>query len=454
MWDKLKSFVSNLGSSYVGAQKRSLTESPQAKLWGKAMPTVSKVGQSVMDFGDKFSAWKGWGGEPTTYNAGGTQMKFLDTQPLRSWFGGEIKDVGQFTKSLGTKGIRGTAKDIYNLPSQIKNQGFLNTVGSPEASSAFGAMNLLPGIGLVDDASDVAKFGVKHLDDAADVTKIASEGITSLRSASKLGPDWLKKAHGYVKDSSLNKVGEDLFRSSKGVLERMGSSGKEIVKRLENASAYGDQKAGAAVVELRGALKKLSPEELGSFADVVERKIDAVSDVQREAVAVWKKFADDIASEAKRLGVKVKTADGALKDFVARSDYFPVFLDPKKMDKLFEDGKLSRDAIRRYGNLEMERMFLDSGEDLSQAIRNPYVILNYVENAYKRLADYQFFGFDDKELYKLTSKATDPTKARKYIDRILQKEAFDPSGRKVSQVIRGWETVTKLDPLSAVKNLT
>jgi len=104
----------------------------------------------------------------------------------------------------------------------------------------------------------------------------------------------------------------------------------------------------------------------------------------------------------------------------------------------------------------MERAFRESGEDLSGAVRDPHVLLSYLENVYKRLSDYEMFGIDDKNLYNLAEKLepADAVRAKRILDRILKKEAISGDVKKVSAGIRSFETITKLTPLSSLKNLT
>jgi len=342
MFDKLRSFASNFwnnkarsaiskfgsGMRTVGGELGTLIDDP--------LQYPTRAGDKIME--NKPIANTMWQPLKSAYSKAAAKKKMVN--PFGQWaaktfVASDISDIGGWVKRIGDEGLRSST---FNAPkdfrSEWKDKGFLNAMDTPAGISMLGMTSLLGGI---DDVSDVARGikGVSKLDEAADVAKGSKKVLRS-------GTDWIKdggvklwdKGYNTIKNTPTGRFMGDLTRSSRGALERMGDKGKEISRLLNESNKKGDLTAGDAVVDMKSSLSKLSAEELGSFADVVEGKINAVSDLQQGAVNVWRKFAEDIAEKSKKLGVKVKSADGTLKDFEVRKNYFPVFLDGKKLDEI------------------------------------------------------------------------------------------------------------------------
>lgn len=267
----------------------------------------------------------------------------------------------------------------------------------------------------------------------------------------------------YKKKNSAQKLFEDAFRSSKGVIGRSGPAGKEIVSLLDNAGSEAANLAGEATAKLQTSLKTLNQNEIATFADVTEGKIPAVSQAQAAAVGVWDNIAKDVAARAKTAGI----------DMGIQPNYFPhqvLKLDNAQKQLLAQDmvnngtaktvgealqsietqvKTLSRTAERRFGNLELPR---DANLPYN---KSPKVLFNYVQGAYGRITDAKHFGTSDEKLYQLAhttgSQGGDANQVTKYVDQILGK---NQSTSGITKKLTSLQTITKLNPVTSVVNLT
>lgn len=356
---------------------------------------------------------------------------------VKNFLSDEFNEIGTFLSSIGDKGFRSTVSDIASVPGKFKSEGFFESLGTPEATTAFGALNLIPGMGTLDDISDAVK-PLKSVDEAAD----AAKQVSKLRSGG-----FYRK----FENTGVGEVVSKAVRSTLGFIERQGERGKQISRLIQKANEEGALKAGQAVSEMQNALEGLSPQGRSTLAEVIEGTKNPISEVQAHAANVWKRLAKEVADEAQALDLKIKSAEGISKPFEALENYFPRKLLPKAMKELESSGKLSRGAIRRFGNLEIERTLREIGNS-DAFIRDPEVLLDYLENAHKRLADYKFFGRNDKALYDLAEELPKGTTVKQMLDRILGKEGFNPTERNVSRGLRKFQAF-KLDPASTIQNL-
>lgn len=268
---------------------------------------------------------------------------------------------------------------------------------------------------------------------------------------------------GTLRKTAESVLGDTSIQGSKGVIKNSGPAGEMIYNLLNKSEMEGSRLAGEATLKLQNAMRSLTPQEVQSFADVVEGKLPPISVPQANAVNVWKNIATDVNSLAKEAGIEMGTIQ----------NYFPHFTTPMSKeelaqfaDKLVSEGKfntaaealqalqkessaLPRSASRRFGNLELSR------ESNLAFNKDPNVLYNYIENAYKRIADANNFGKNDEVLYKL-AKATgtqggDSTQVATYLDQILGK---NQTNSKVANTLMQAQTVTKLNPGTSLTNLT
>lgn len=249
----------------------------------------------------------------------------------------------------------------------------------------------------------------------------------------------LKSGGKRTSKSTARKIWEDVARSSKGVIERSGAGGKQIVKLVNQAEKEADLMAGNAQANLKNALKGLDNNEINTFADVVEGATPPVSARQQAAVETWRQIADDVARQAQEAGI----------DMGIRENYFPHQV-LKEFEK--EARSLGRTGERRFANLEAAR------EANLPYNKDPRVLFDYIDNAYGRIADARYFGADDSVLYKLADAAGtqggDRNQIVKYLDQMLGKNQSVGLGKDISGKITTAQTVTKLNPATSVLNLT
>lgn len=247
-----------------------------------------------------------------------------------------------------------------------------------------------------------------------------------------------------IKLETKGKLGnflDEFGKRSIKVIEEHGKAGKKIANLIRKSWLESDLHIGQQKEMLDRALKKLNKQELSTFADVAEGKQAPISTNQSDAVKAWRFIANDIYNRGKKVGLDI--------GFVEK--YFPHdVIRGTKAEKEAILRKLSRNAQRRYGNLELARQTeLPYNKD-------PRVLFNYIENANKRITDAKLFGKSDKNLYDLVKGAEkegyDGNKLTRYIDQILNKNQ-DKSLNGASQAIRKVESF-KLSPLSALTNLT
>ena len=238
----------------------------------------------------------------------------------------------------------------------------------------------------------------------------------------------------------LRKLWDREVLPSKKVIEGAGPSGKKISTLLTQADEEGSRAGGTQADQLVNAFKALTRQEKATFADVVEGRMRPASQAQLQAVRVWNTISGDIYNRAKSVGLDIGKIE----------NYFPhnVLIDTKNPEARM---MLSRSAQRRYGNLEMARQ-----SDLPYD-KDPSVLLDYIYSANNRIADAKYFGADDRVLYNLANQTAkeggDTGQVTQYLDQILRK---NQSGEldKLSQGVRGVQTVLKLNPLTSVTNLT
>lgn len=308
-----------------------------------------------------------------------------------------------------------------------------------------------------------AKYGPQVTKKTEDVINQARNATPKVEEITKT-IDPFKPGNIFEKKSAPKKLFEDLFRSSKGVIGRSGQAGEEIVRRLNLSEQQQALWSGEATAKLEKVLKTLNSAEIESFADVVEGVVKPLSKAQSKAVKVWQEIADDVAKKA---------TDTKL-DFTPRQNYFPHQVSPlskgekqalaaemvakgqykteaealQALDQQIAEG-IGRFSERRFGNLEMARE-----TDLPYN-KSPNVLFDYIENAYGRIADAANFGKRDEELYRLARAAGtqggDTDQIVKYLDQILGK---NQTPNKVLRALTSLQTITKLNPVTSVVNLT
>ncbi len=232
-----------------------------------------------------------------------------------------------------------------------------------------------------------------------------------------------------------------------------------------------DQMTAGAKTALEDARGKLSPNDYENAVDAAEGLAEPKNDAVANWVNTWSQIRDDIATKAKAVNLQALDP-GGLVDFQPRENYFPHFstqdvldrakVDPKILDQLIKSGKASNefeaklyldqqyDALksRRYGHLEFHRSDIDV-----PFIKDPRVAEDYVNGAYKRIAQANQFGTFNEQGQGLINNMigkgnqSDATVASRLLANISGKTPKTPEGEAVKTIqggLRGIETVSKL----------
>lgn len=244
-----------------------------------------------------------------------------------------------------------------------------------------------------------------------------------------------------VQKSPLKRLVEDIFRSSKGVIKRSGQAGKEIINKINLADNEARATAGPQVESLRVLKKGLTKDQIANFADYVEGRLPIDSEPLAQAVAVWKTISKDIYDRARSSQLDI----GLIENYFPHHIIKDVNKNPQAKAVL---GKL---AERRYGNLELSRQ-----TDLPFE-KSLDVLFSYIQDANARISEAKYFGKNDSQLFDLVDQASkqggDKTQLTKYVEQILGKNQ-NKTLDNISETIRGAQTVLKLNPKTAIQNLT
>lgn len=233
-------------------------------------------------------------------------------------------------------------------------------------------------------------------------------------------------------------LGDSSLRGQRGIIANDSPAGGIITKTIDTAEEKVAQLAGSAQNSLRGALQRLSATELSTLSDVIEGKAQPISQAQAQAATVWKGIAENIYSLATETGMKV----GKIQN------YFPHFTVKDGMKALDESQFIDRGANMSYGNLTKTRT---GAEDY---IKDPTVLFDYIDHAYKSIVNESLFGQGDKYLYDLARKTANPSQVTSMLDGILGKGERGGLGEKISSGITNFETTTKMGLMSPFTNLT
>ena len=243
--------------------------------------------------------------------------------------------------------------------------------------------------------------------------------------------------------SGTTKFFDSVVKPSISVIEKSGPSGKQAATLIRNSEEQGARLAGDWLDGMKKAIDTLSGEERASLADVIEGKLAPTSQAQQNAANTWRYIANDIHRRGTEAGLEL----GKI------SNYFPHIPDEKMLTTEMKDQirlTLSRSGQRRYGNLELPR------ELNAPYLKNPEVLLDYIDKAARRVTDAQNFGAADEKLYDLAKKAGfeggDTLQLNSYMDQILGKNQ-DPMAELVSKNLRSVQQF-KLNPITSLKNLT
>lgn len=374
---------------------------------------------------------------------------------------GELQAQSQRSRGLGLltdlddASRNGDQNMVKKIAQQIQDQ----PAGSPYDAYKETLQSVIDGIG----KKPVTQQSVVNAGEQVvkNISPPPSRPTEELFQAGKPG-DPFKPGNKYSPKVTVKKLFEDTFRASQGVIERSGEAGKEIGRLLDAADQQKSFASGFAKNKLRTVFKGMKGDELETFADVVQGYAKPVSERQAKAVQAWAEIADDVARQAKKVGLNMNI----------RENYFPhqtlplsnadkrviaqEMVDGGKASTVAEAlqdleshlGSFGREAQRRFGNLELPR------ETMLPYNKSPNALFDYVDNAYGRISDVKHFGKSDETLYELARAAGtqggDANQITKYLDQILGKNQQGNWSKKLTSL----QTITKLSPVTSAINLT
>lgn len=264
----------------------------------------------------------------------------------------------------------------------------------------------------------------------------------------------------------VSKFFDPLLRPMSGALvalRKMGPSAHELARKVDAINNLSEIEAGIAVANLRNATRLFSKEEkisLWRSLDLgdtpINAKVRKVSQATREEL-------DTMAGQAFDVGLETSRKDGGSKPFTTREDYFPRYVDRKKvLDRIPElerhlvetkqasQAKVSRvlrayidrHSTPRFGHMERGREL-----DLPPEFYNTdpiEVISTYYYRGYRRLREAEHYGPNDELLEKLLiaipSEGGDGIYASRLMSRIRGTEIRDPRAGQASVIVRTLQT--------------
>jgi hypothetical protein len=290
---------------------------------------------------------------------------------------------------------------------------------------------------------------------------------------------------GSVKDQPVtfyNSIKRGLS-STDANLRGMGKSGDELATRLNRLSFEAERSFGEDALRLRSYKKVLTPAEQVNLFDVLDGQAKPVNNLVAKLSAFERQQLDDLAAEAQRLGIEVRTDAGRV-PFKPRKDFAPHIYSKELTSKIqtspnfrnqlaqrfVDEGRATTFAEaeelvngfkkfkieHRFGNLQAERKF-----DLPGYEQSIEALEQYYKGARFKLAETRLFGARDRIAKQLLSniekEGGDRIYAREVWRRFVGLETFQnqETTKKVARAIANFETMTGIaNPSTAVLNST
>jgi len=413
-------------------------------------------------------------------------------------------------KLTSPTGRKEVLESAVNLPTTIKQKGFIASLDEPVMIVGLTLSNFLTGGGeeiIGKPAAELVAKGAAKQADRLLAEQVLKEAIDK--------PSFLKlllaKPQKYI-ESILNNdlVVHHLLPGSETMKKVPG--GEEILSLFQKTTRQAEIMMTKYVAKLKPVMGNLTDEEFATALDVQRGLAKAPSEkIQVAADAIKNMFAD-FGAEARDLGIQVRDLTGAKKDFIPLKNYVPQRLNMDLIKRspdlqaalanyLSETGQIT-DAVvngekivgtalsraqkfvdqlvkdtpvrtafaelfpnntlpRQMGNLEMERI-LDLPTEINRVRildSSKKLITDYIQHASNRIAQVANFGLDNQALNKFQK----ATAGLPYSDEAVKlvKRAFGLEPRSFVQVmnersagkIRQFEALTKLGT-SAISNAT
>jgi hypothetical protein len=293
----------------------------------------------------------------------------------------------------------------------------------------------------------------------------------------------------YVAGTSNWRVGwfARLARSTAGVLEKMGSGGKELAARIKLADDASFVKSNSIIYQFDKYVTQIPKKEWHiagmALSDQLEKRPSNYK-LPPGMLEYTQKIFKDFGAEAKINLLEILRADGTKVPWVDRNDFYPRVVKAEYLDGLMRNDPLTIGRIksyfmeskqvvsdyqasqkvqalrmkymeRRYGHLERAREYDLPPEFYDrQAIT---VVPEYVRAASHRLEEVRQFGMHDVKVIKLldqiAAEGHDATMARQIFDRYAGTEVSDIVHTRLVQGVKNLVTGMSIQFPSAITQI-
>jgi hypothetical protein len=293
----------------------------------------------------------------------------------------------------------------------------------------------------------------------------------------------------YVAGTSNWRVGwfARLARSTAGVLEKMGSGGKELAARIKLADDASFVKSNSIIYQFDKYVTQIPKKEWHiagmALSDQLEKRPSNYK-LPPGMLEYTQKIFKDFGAEAKINLLEILRADGTKVPWVDRNDFYPRVVKAEYLDGLMRNDPLTVGRVktyfleskqvaseyqasqkaqalrmkymeRRYGHLERAREYDLPPEFYDrQAIT---VVPEYVRSASHRLEEVRQFGMHDVKVIKLldqiAAEGHDATMARQIFDRYAGTEVSDIVHTRLVQGVKNLVTGMSIQFPSAITQI-
>lgn len=250
---------------------------------------------------------------------------------------------------------------------------------------------------------------------------------------------------------------------SRNVIASQGAAGKELAGKIHESREIAEVTAGKWISKLP-TVSKLSKKEFVDFVDAAEGKTTPTSEKVNKAVGEWAEVREEVFGKAKEAGVDI----GRLEDYFPHHFDENMFSDRKQwrsmIQHLVDTGqatdpqdaaqklRFAQDTVRnrRQGNLEISRIV-----DLPNYEKTKEALYKYLESSGRRIGDVDQFGPKDEKaltlINQIANEGGDADTVKNQFDLSVGAKKYDESAKKISGVLRGAMSTSKLG-LGAITN--
>lgn len=276
-------------------------------------------------------------------------------------------------------------------------------------------------------------------------------------------------SHDTKNDPTTDKAGvvDKALRSAQGLIKKQGEGGKKLADLLQKQDDTHEMQLAHWINQMK-TFQKLKGKDVERFWDIAEGKGKTLTGSKKvmKAVEEWRAVRPQVLEAAKKAGLDVKDLG---------ETYLPhshaEYLSKKKnfnaaVEHLVKTGQVKNEAEairalrsyrdethnRRFGNLEESRRYNLPGYDKSKT-----ALLDYMENASRRITQVEAFGKNDEKAFKLLAdikaEGKDAEAAHNAFNVSVGAKKYNQVAANVSGKVRGAMAVTKLGR-AAISNAT